>query len=138
MPAAGRSGASRADGAGEDASLVPHDRRWFAEEESLQEIGAVLPHPRQLRFYLDSFHDRADPHAVADLEELAGDQLGLDDGSVPLDAPQQGLAGEYAVYVLRVHDGVEEADEPPFGQLIEQPAGPREHVEGVERRHPGE
>src|SRR2546430_17552433 len=41
MPAAGRSGASRADVAGEDASLAPHDRRWFAEEEALHEICAI-------------------------------------------------------------------------------------------------
>ncbi len=43
--------------------------------------------------------------------------------------------GEDAPRVPGVDDGVEEAGEAAFGDLVEQPARPRQHVERVQRRH---
>src|SRR5258708_22264499 len=63
----------RVGGAGAGASGADL-RAGMSEQEALHEIRAVVAHPAQLFFFLDALDDGADTHAVADLEELLGDE----------------------------------------------------------------
>jgi len=51
------------------------------------------------------------------------------------DAAQERLVREDAAGIARVHDGMEKAGEASLGELIEQPARLRQHVERVQRGH---